>query len=616
MHRATTRRAIALIGVVGSLATVVPATGATAAADPPQDVIVRTVPGATAEVQRWVETFGGTVERELRIIDGFSATVPAGVARALATRSDVVAVNPDRTMQPLQAAAYEPATDLGSMSTITRVTGAQDAWLCGLTGRGVDVALIDTGVAPVPGIGRVVNGPDLSFDVVAGNPAGVDGYGHGTHLASLIAGRDPSFAVPTGQCRVLTGQRSTDGIAPLMGFNDGRAFAGIAPDARIVNVKVGAADGAVDVSQVIAGIEWVVENRRANGLNIRVINLSYGTDATQDWRNDPLSYAVQVAWNKGIVVVAAAGNDGTTATQLANPARNPFIIAVGALDFGGSLDRSTWKVASFASRGTAERGPDLIVPGVSVVGLRVPGSFADTFFPGGRAGDRFMRASGTSQAAALTSGLAALVLQLVPSATPNQVKAILTASGARVGGQAEHQGAGGIDGTRFLQALTRDLGRLLTLAFSANPDVSGWGRGTLQGARGTSSLVVDDVALTGEVDVWAKKWAASTWASAAWSEKNWSGGAWRGTTLTANGTTTGNWGPVTWSGTDWAGRRWSSGTWTGPWAADAWVDGSWAGRRWSGTDWAGRRWSSDGWSGRRWSSGDWTGRRWSSAGWQ
>ena len=104
-----------------------------------------------------------------------------------------------------------------------------------------------------------------------------------------------------------------------------------------MNVKVGAADGATDVSQVIAGIDWVVQHRNDNGMNIKVLNLSFGTLSNQAYTVDPLAYAAEVAWTHGVMVVAAAGNDGATAHQLADPAYDPRILAVGAYDPNNSF---------------------------------------------------------------------------------------------------------------------------------------------------------------------------------------------------------------------------------------------------------------------------------------
>ena len=183
------------------------------------------------------------------------------------------------------ASAYDAASDPYSMQNVTAGDGAQAWWTAGYTGKGVDVAVIDTGVAPVAGLsspGKVINGPDLSLESQSPNLQYLDTDGHGTFMAGLIAGNDGQ---PGG-------------------------YRGVAPDARIVSLKVGVADGGADVSQVIAAIDWVVQHRNDNGMNIRVLNLSYGTNSSQPYALDPLAYAVEQAWKAGIVVVAAAGNSG------------------------------------------------------------------------------------------------------------------------------------------------------------------------------------------------------------------------------------------------------------------------------------------------------------------
>jgi len=144
------------------------------------------------------------------------------------------------------------------MYWVNRQTGAADMWAQGFTGSGVDIALIDTGIAPVDGLrqkGKVINGPDLSFDSQVKGPEYLDAYGHGTHLAGIIAGRVAD-------------------ASKLSNYDDVN-FVGVAPDDRIVNVKVAAAAGSTDVSQVIAAIDWVIDHRRDNGMNIRVITLAY-----------------------------------------------------------------------------------------------------------------------------------------------------------------------------------------------------------------------------------------------------------------------------------------------------------------------------------------------------
>src|SRR5207248_6498921 len=272
------------------------------------------------------------------------------------------------------ASAYDPTSDPYSMQNVTAGDGAQAWWNAGYTGKGVDVAVIDTGVAPVAGLnasGKVINGPDLSLESQNPSLQYLDTNGHGTFMAGLIAG------------------------------NDGQAggYRGVAPDASIVSLKVGVADGGVDVSQVIAAIDWVVQHRDDNGMNIRVLNLSYGTNSTQPYQVDPLAYAVEQAWKAGIVVVAAAGNSGyekgASAQGLADPAYDPQIVAVGAADSGGTTqawdDSVTAFSANAASCSTACRAPDLIAPGNHMQGLRVSGSYIDQNNPGGVLGDRYFR---------------------------------------------------------------------------------------------------------------------------------------------------------------------------------------------------------------------------------
>src|SRR5262245_44407994 len=231
----------------------------------------------------------------------------------------------------------DPATHRNSMYRTTLYPGPQAWWNAGYTGKGVDVALIDTGVSPVAGLdapGKVIDGPDLSLESQAPNLTRLDTYGHGTFMAGLIAGHDAGLTAPYA-------------AAPAS------VYRGMAPDARIVSLKVGTAGGGVDITQVIAAIDWVVQHKSDNGLNIRVINLSYGTNSTQDPYVDPLSYAVEQAWAKGIVVVAAAGNSGYQvgggAPGIADPAYNPFVIAAGASDSMGTLALLDDTVATFSA---------------------------------------------------------------------------------------------------------------------------------------------------------------------------------------------------------------------------------------------------------------------------
>ncbi len=311
--------------------------------------------------------------------------------------------------------AWNAALDDGSMFSLTATNGIQRAWAAGVTGKKVTVALVDTGVAPVPGLGekdsKVIDGPDLSYESQAVGTRYVDGFGHGTHLAGIIAGSDEHF--------------DRKKPSPWQ-------FNGVAPEAQLLNVKVATGDGGTDVSQVIAAIDWVVEHRKDAGMDVRVLNLSYGTESVQPWQVDPLARAVENAWDNGIVVVTAAGNGGAGADRLTMPAIDPHVIAVGAVDHRGTADAGDDLVADFTSAGNDVRRPDVLAPGKSVVSLRVPGSFADEQHPEGLvpgdAEQRFFRGSGTSQAAAVVAGQVALLLDKKSSLTPDEVKGLLMAT--------------------------------------------------------------------------------------------------------------------------------------------------------------------------------------------
>jgi len=320
-------------------------------------------------------------------------------------------------------AAADPATtsvasDPGAVPNVATAIGAAGLWKQGDTGTGVGVALIDTGMAPVPGLtsGNVVQGPDLSTTAGVAGMTGLDAYGHGTFMAGIIAGRDNTVA-PGTEANLAPGNTS---------------FVGIAPDSTLVNVKVGAPDGSVDPSQVIAALDWVAAHHADPGVNIRVVNLSYGTNSTQSSLTDPLDAAVERVWKAGVVVVAAAGNEGQQNAVLTDPADDPYVLAVGASGSYTTAGAQEPFVTSFTNSGNYGRHVDITAPGTSIVSLRDPGSYVDIFQPQGLvpvdATGRYFRGSGTSEATAVTSGVVALLLQSYPSLTPDQVKNVLMAS--------------------------------------------------------------------------------------------------------------------------------------------------------------------------------------------
>ncbi|MGE5763164.1 MAG: S8 family serine peptidase [Mycobacterium leprae] len=371
----------------------------------------------------------------------------------------------------------------------------------------------------------------------------------------------------------------------------GDGVVGVAPDARILNVKVGSADGGVDVTQVVAAVDWVVQHRRDNGMNVRVINLSYGTHSRLSYTSDPLAHAVDNAWRAGIVVVAAGGNDGTEAS-LTMPAADPQVLSVGAVDHRGTAGAADDGVAGFSNVGSPDRHLNVVAPGKSVVSLRLPGSYADRGHPEGlvpgEVSGRLFRGSGSSQAAAVVSGAAALLLQQRPRLTPNQVKWILGRSARAL------PGAAGRTATYDVLDLTSALRTATPSSATAAQDAAATrGDGALDLARGDGRIVDPDngVALAGDVDALGTPWNGAHWAAASTARASWTGG--------------------TWNARSWSGDGWTAPSWAGP----AWDAAAWTGVSWSGADWASRRWSSDAWVSRRWSGEDWASRRWSGDGW-
>ena len=407
----------------------------------------------------------------------------------------------------------------------------------GFTGKGIDVALIDSGVAPVFGLdqpGKIIYGPDLSNEGGQDNLANLDTFGHGTHLAGIIAG------------------------------NDGKQVVGVAPDSRIVSLKVAGATGETNIAQVIAGIDWVVEHKNDNGLNIRVLNLSLGMPGVKTNVGDPFSAAVERAWHAGIVVVAAAGNRGNDHGGIDSPAVSPYVIAVGgteSYESSGSGD----VMASWSSGGNRYRTPDIVAPGRSILSFRVPGSMLDSMHPGAVVDERYFRGSGTSQSAAVTSGFVAALLSKDPSLTPDMVKWEFEQT-------AEDLAEGEVlDGS----------GRLDAKAATAEPKYAHEAPPQKFEAALTTTSRLGIAAPSG-----------ASWSGGEWSGASWSGGTWSG---------------ASWSGASWSGASWSGGLWSGAsWSGASWSGASWSGASWSGASWSGASWSGASWAGATWSTGFWS----------
>ena len=307
------------------------------------------------------------------------------------------------------------------------------------------------------------------------------------------------------------------------------------------------------------------------------------------------------------MVVAAAGNGGSRA-HLSSPAYDPNIIAVGATDSMGTRTTDDDQIPSWSSCDPT-RNPDVVAPGRSVVSARVPVSFISHNFPESRVTDTLTRGSGTSQAAAVVSGAAALVLSQRPWATPDQVRALLTSTANPVKTNASKpcQGNGVLDLAELWGTTTP----------TATPSKRGTstGRGSLEAARGAyhvadTRMEQDDpnAGLTGEQDIFGMPWDGARWSADAAAGSSWDAGWWNGSQWTGS-----QWTGSQWTGSQWTGSQWTGSQWTGSqWTGSQWTGSQWTGSQWTGSQWTGSQWTGSQWTGSQWTGSQWTGSQWTS----
>jgi serine protease AprX len=520
--------------VAASMATVVagalPAAGlATAAAAPPVTVVVQARPSSVGHAADTVARLGGHVDVALPIVDGFSATLPADRVAALAADGDVTAVTPNRPIA--LTGQYGEGTGVAS-AIYTDAVRASKTWTQGYTGGGVGVAVIDTGINPTRDLaGKVVGAIDLTPE-----QNNVDSYGHGTFVAGLIAGS---------------------------GAASGGAVKGVAPDVRLISVKIAGADGSTDLVHLVAALDFVATTRDVFGT--RVVNLSLALDSGGASRNNPVDVAVERVWNSGVVVVTAAGN---TAGTITIPWDDPYVITAGASDDHTTASIGDDTLAPFSGAGPTADGdakPDVVAPGKSVVSLRSPGSTIDQANPASRIGTDYFKGSGTSFSAAIASGSAALVLSRDRTLTPNQVKARLvrTARNAPLVQPAEARGSGELDA--FGATMSTD-------SSAANSGVT---PAYFSGVSGADPLPA------------GSSWGGSSWGGSSWGGSSWGGSSWGGS----------SWGGSSWGGSSWGGSSWGGSSWGGSsWGGSSWGGSSWGGSSWGGSSWGGSSWAAALWS--------------------
>ena len=528
----------------------------------PLPVIVRAVIHHARAAQRLVRSLGGRVTHRLPIVGGFSATVPGSAVDDLGASPDVLRVWGDGRIRTTSVDMDQ--YDSYPVNTVWRSTINLLQALLRSTGSGVGVAVIDTGVVPMPDLkNHVAYRVDFTPE-----HDGMDRYGHGTHMSGIVVGDGTSS---NGQ------------------------YTGVAPKAHLVSVKVAGYDGATDVSVVIAALQWVVAHKLA--FNIRVLNLSFGTDSTQPYAIDPLNFAVEAVWRAGITVVASAGNRGPGAGTIDKPADDPYVITVGAVDTKQTNSPGDDTVAPFSAHGPTHDGfakPDVVAPGISIVSVRDPNSTVDQQHPAARVGEFYFKGSGTSQATAMVSGIVALMNQVNPLLTPNQIKGILMRTATRLPKQAG-SGAGEVNAGAAVNAVNDLLG-LLTPANGGL--VQAKGTGSLEASRGTGHAYAD-VNNDGVPDLVAGEVTAfgTPWTSKAWSANSWGDFAWEAASWSAD-----RWSAKSWSGMEWDAKSWSESSWTGvTWGSSEWSASGWTAKSWSSNDWSAKSWSSKSWSSDAWS---------------
>jgi serine protease AprX len=528
-------------------ATAAPAAGGTS------QVVVQGPAAAQA-----VRDAGGTVTRALPIVDGVAATVPTRALPRLERAAGVRAVTPDAKVTVQGAASESNPQTINHV--LNREIGADELHERDITGAGVTVALVDTGIAdeayraggPLAGRVRSVADPmreGSGDDMPCVNFSGETGttpeqacddtFGHGTFMAGLIAGNGAG--------------------------SEGR-YLGVAPQAQLISVKIAGEDGSADVSKVLAAIQWVVSF--SDRYDIEVLNLSLGTNSRAPYTVDPLNLAVQRAWTSGLTVVVSASNTGPGRGTITKPADDPLVLTVGAVDDRQTPGTSDDRLPRFSGRGPAFAGveglehakPDVVAPGGRVISLVSPDSTIEKMqtargvaaLPGG-----YRRGSGTSMAAAVTSGLTALLLQAKPDWGPDQVKHALMSTAVKVAtDDVEGVGRGLVHGPSALKAGTT----------TRTSQVRSSGAGTIKGSRGDVRVVRscatlveactvqgqvvdgDETSQTGLVTLFdGKQYATGDWSGSSWYASQWAGSSWY-----ANQWLQGS----SWYGSSWYGSSW------------------------------------------------------------
>lgn len=567
------RVGIAFLALLLAL-TLTPAIGALG--DLVQVVVVSRDAGEAAQLTRSV---GGEVTNVLPIVDGVSASVPESRLPLLESRATVVA---DRLIR-MQGASYGDELE----TAFPHEVGAVDLWRDGVTGDGVTVAIVDTGVAEVPDLAdRVVATANFTSEQTH-----ADTYGHGTFQAGLIAGT---------------------------GASSGGRYVGVAPEADLLSVKVAGEDGSTSLGRVLAGIQLV--DSAAERFGVRVMLLAIDSESPLPPDLDPLSWALRQVWSHGVVVVVPAGNGGPDEGSIASPGEDPWLLTAGSVDDLGTPDVDDDVVPDSSARGPTRWGaekPEVAAPGEHLVSVRAPGSTIDRENQSAVVGDDYFKGSGTSMSAAVTAGAAALVLAKRPELSPDEVKALLQATATGIAaGDANSVGAGVVDAAAAV-AFDGDLPELPDVPELGDPVPPFTPPGLRFGWERDENGTERWGARQWKMKDWnARQWAARQWAARQWTLESWNARQWAARQWAARQWAARQWAARQWAARQWADERWEARQWAArQWSARQWAARQWSARQWSARQWSARQWSADQWDARQWSARQWSARQWSARQW-
>lgn len=384
------------------------ATAATVSAKKSSYIVQATSTDLAAQL---TEKYGGKVTSRLEIINAVGAILSDQAVAQLRLEKGILAITPNGSVKSSDAASREnesnPAGGKTPSTDYPEVVGADVVWSQGVNGSGVTVAVLDTGLGDLDALKKRMNGTTGRIvgwkDYIENSAGPRDPNGHGSHVAGIIANSQKDS---TNQ------------------------WNGVAPGVNLVGVRVLDEDGVGTYETVISGLQWVLLKKTQ--YNIRIVNLSLVAPVQSAYWADPLNQAVTAVWSGGITVIVAAGNSGPNPLSISVPGNNPYVVTVGA--FTDNFTPNNWDddyLTPFSGAGPTLDGfvkPDLIAPGAHMVSVVPDHSSLSDQYPANRLPEKYFKLAGTSQATAVVSGIAALVLSQNPSLTPNQVKMRLTAS--------------------------------------------------------------------------------------------------------------------------------------------------------------------------------------------